>query len=110
MTTIFLVTQVILSIFITVLVLLQKTSSSGLGVYSGSNDSLFGAKGALGFITKLTMAIGFIFVLNTLALGYFYAKQSSKSIIDSTSTKPNTPNTSNKLDVNSPLVPSPISK
>jgi len=37
--------QVILSIAIIITVLLQKSSSIGLGAYSGSNESLFGAKG-----------------------------------------------------------------
>lgn len=110
MTTIFLVTQIMLSIFITILVLLQKSSSLGLGAYSGSNESLFGAKGASGFIAKFTMIFGFLFVLNTIALGYFYSKQSSKSIIDSTKPISDVPNKSNKLDTNVPLVPSPISK
>lgn len=40
-----LVVQFILAIILTITVLLQKSSSIGLGAYSGSNESLFGAKG-----------------------------------------------------------------
>ena len=82
MTSILFVTQIILAIFITIVVLLQKSSSIGLGAYSGSNESLFGAKGPAGFLTKLTFILGFLFVINTLTLGYLYSKESKKSAID----------------------------
>ncbi len=82
MTSILLVTQILLAIIITIAVLLQKSSSIGLGVYSGSNESLFGAKGPAGFMAKFTMAVGLIFIVNTIALGYFYNKETSKSVFD----------------------------
>lgn len=82
MTSILLVIQILLAIIITIAVLLQKSSSIGLGVYSGSNESLFGAKGPAGFMAKFTMAIGLIFIINTIALGYFYNKETSKSVFD----------------------------
>ncbi len=78
MTTIILVLQFVLAIILTITVLLQKSSSIGLGAYSGSNESLFGAKGPAGFLAKFTFVIGFLFLVNTLALGYFY-NQSKKS-------------------------------
>lgn len=82
MTSILLVIQIILAIIITIAVLLQKSSSIGLGVYSGSNESLFGAKGPAGFMAKFTMLVGLIFIANTIALGYFYNKETSKSVMD----------------------------
>ncbi|BCX80199.1 preprotein translocase subunit SecG [Campylobacter sp. 19-13652] len=82
MTTLFLISQFVLAVIITIAVLLQKSSSIGLGAYSGSNESLFGAKGPAGFLAKFTFVIGVVFVLNTLALGYFYNKETSKSIVD----------------------------
>ena len=45
--------QIILAVVITGFVLMQKSSSIGLGAYSGSNDSLFGAKGPVGFLQCL---------------------------------------------------------
>ena len=72
MTTLLLILQVILVIVITISVLLQKSSSIGLGQYSGSNESLFGAKGPAGFLAKFTAVMGILFVINTLALAYFY--------------------------------------
>ena len=82
MTSILLIIQIILAIIITIAVLLQKSSSIGLGVYSGSNESLFGAKGPAGFMAKFTMFLGLVFIINTIALGYFYNKETSKSVMD----------------------------
>jgi preprotein translocase subunit SecG len=82
MTETLLIFQVILAVIITIVVLLQKSSSIGLGAYSGSNDSLFGAKGPMSFLTKATFTIGFLFVVNTIALGYYYNQDFSASITD----------------------------
>jgi preprotein translocase subunit SecG len=75
-------TQIVLAIAITIVVLLQKSSSIGLGAYSGSNDSVFGSKGPASFLTKATFTIGTLFILNTIALGYFYNKSANSSILD----------------------------
>lgn len=82
MTTILLVIQFVLAALIVIAVLLQKSSSIGLGAYSGSNESLFGAKGAGSFLTKATFVIAIAFVVNTLALGYFYNSEKKSSLID----------------------------
>jgi len=76
------ITQLVLAILITIIVLLQKSSSIGLGAYSGSNDSVFGSKGPASFLTKITFTIGFAFILNTIALGYFYNKEVNASVLD----------------------------
>ncbi len=85
MSSILFVIQIVLSILIVIAVLLQKSSSLGLGAYSGSNESLFGAKGPAGFLAKLTFTLGLLFVINTLALGYIYSKESKKSVTDTIS-------------------------
>jgi len=74
--------QIILAIILTIIILLQKSSSIGLGAYSGSNESLFGAKGPQGFLAKLTFILGTAFIINTIALGYMYNKEHNKSIIE----------------------------
>ncbi|KEA45395.1 preprotein translocase subunit SecG [Campylobacter mucosalis] len=83
MSSLFLVLQFVLAVIITIAVLLQKSSSIGLGAYSGSNESLFGAKGPAGFLAKFTFVVAVIFVLNTLMLGYSYNKEMKRSLIDS---------------------------
>ncbi len=82
MTTLFLVLQVVFAVIITISVLLQKSSSIGLGAYSGSNESLFGAKGPAGFLAKFTAAMGILFVINTLVLAYFYQQDAKSSVVD----------------------------
>jgi len=82
MTGILLVSQFILAAIITIAVMLQKSSSIGLGAYSGSNESLFGAKGPAGFMAKFTFIVGLIFITNTLALGYFYNQEKNVSIAE----------------------------
>ena len=83
MTTSFLlITQIVLVIILVIAVLLQKSSSIGLGAYSGSNESVFGAKGPNAFLAKTTFLIGFLFVVNTIALGYMYSQVAQESVVD----------------------------
>lgn len=82
MTSTLLVVQLVLAIIITITVLLQKSSSLGLGAYSGSNESMFGAKGPANFLVKLTFILGIVFVANTIFLGYTYNQERQESIVD----------------------------
>jgi len=82
MTSTLLIVQIVLAIAITIAVLLQKSSSIGLGAYSGSNESVFGAKGPTGFLAKFTFTLAFAFVVNTLVLGYLYTSSNSASVTD----------------------------
>ncbi|MCD6258648.1 MAG: preprotein translocase subunit SecG [Helicobacteraceae bacterium] len=78
-----LIVQIVLVVVLTIAVLLQKSSSIGLGAYSGSNDSVFGAKGPSSFLAKTTFLLGFLFVINTITLGYMYAQSKNESVVDS---------------------------
>lgn len=82
MTSILLIVQIVLVVLLTIAVLLQKSSSIGLGAYSGSNESVFGAKGPASFLAKITFFLGFLFVTNTIAMGYFYSKENNASVVD----------------------------
>jgi preprotein translocase subunit SecG len=86
MTSTLLIFQIILSFVITISVLLQKSSSIGLGAYSGSNETIFGAKGPAGFLTKFTFTVALLFIINTLALGYIYSKENNQSVINNIET------------------------
>ena len=81
-TSLLLIVQIVLVIILVIAVLLQKSSSIGLGAYSGSNESVFGAKGPNSFLAKATFTIGFLFVINTIALGYMYSKAAQSSVVD----------------------------
>jgi len=82
MESILLISEFILAVLITIVVMLQKSSSIGLGAYSGSNETVFGAKGPAAFLSKVTMVLSVIFVINTIALGYIYSSKSTSSVID----------------------------
>ena len=87
MTGILFTMQIILVILIVILVLLQKSESMGLGAYSSSNNTVFGAKGPMNFLTKATMFLGVLFVINTLTLVYLYNKQANTSVLDEVKTE-----------------------
>lgn len=82
MTTILIIFQIILVILITITVLLQKSSSIGLGAYSGSNESLFGAKGPAGFLAKFTFILGLLLIINTISLSYMYNTSAKDSVAE----------------------------
>jgi preprotein translocase subunit SecG len=81
------IVQIVLAVMVTISVLLQKSSSMGLGAYSGSNESVFGAKGPGAFLAKITMTLGVLFVINTLTLGYLYNQDKNQSVIDNMDSK-----------------------
>jgi len=86
MTSTLLVVQIALAIAIIIAVLLQKSSSIGLGAYSGSNESMFGAKGPASFLAKATFILALLFVINTLAMGYLYNQDKNQSVTDTINT------------------------
>ena len=101
-----LVVQIALTIAIVIAILLQKSSSMGLGAYSGSNESMFGAKGPANFLSKATFALALLFILNTLAMGYLYNQEKTHSVADTISTSTSVPTVA---DINvSTTVPTPI--
>ena len=104
MTSVFIVFQVLLVVFITIAVLLQKSSSIGLGAYSGSNESLFGAKGPAGFLAKFTFILGFLLVANTIALSYFYNTAGKDSVAEKIAT-PSVPALDANATPSAPVAP-----
>lgn len=75
--------QVITSLSIIVLVLLQqgKGSEMGSAFGSGSAGSLFGASGAANFLSRLTKWAAIVFFLSTIGLAYT-AHRTGDSILD----------------------------
>ena len=93
MTSTLIIIQIILAVVITGFVLMQKSSSIGLGAYSGSNDSLFGARGPVGFLQKGTLILGLLFVINTLTLVYLYNQKKTQSVLDNVKIEKTIPST-----------------
>ncbi|MFA5688875.1 MAG: preprotein translocase subunit SecG [Kiritimatiellales bacterium] len=65
------------------LILLQKSKDGGLGMAfgAGGNDTLFGARTG-NVLTKATIVIGIIFLINTLVLGLMFSGSANKSLMD----------------------------
>lgn len=79
------VLHVIVCFFLATVVLLQQGKGSDVSaVFGGSSQTLFGSSGAGNLLTKLTSASAIIFMLTSLTLTYGAAKQSTKSLFDST--------------------------
>jgi preprotein translocase subunit SecG len=75
------VVEVLVSVLLIGLVLLQKSREQGLGMAFGANvgESLFGSR-AGNVLTKGTVLLGIIFAANTLLLGVLYAGRSESLV------------------------------
>jgi len=87
MDSILLILEFVLTVVITIVVMLQKSSSIGLGAYSSSNESVSGSKGPNAFLAKLTAVFAIAFVINTVALGVVYSSKATESVTDSANIK-----------------------
>ena len=79
--------EIISSILLIVIILLQRSKSEGLGLAFGSQmgESLFGAR-AGNVLVKVTVWLGIIFLVNTTVLAKIYSQgSSSKSLISESS-------------------------
>lgn len=81
-----LVAQVMLSISLIALVLLQhgKGADAGAAFGSGASATVFGAKGSGNFLTRATSVIAMLFFATCLALAYLASnREGPSSIVDS---------------------------
>ena len=81
--------EIICSILLIVIVLLQRSKSEGLGLAFGSQmgESLFGAR-AGNVLVKVTVWLGIIFLVNTTVLAKIYSRGSSSQSLMSESSAP----------------------
>lgn len=80
-----LVIQVILSISLISLILIQhgRGAQAGAAFGSGASATVFGARGSASFLTKITTLLAIIFFANSLGLAYLSAIQpEQQSLID----------------------------
>ena len=78
--------EIISSILLIVIILLQRSKSEGLGLAFGSQmgESLFGAR-AGNVLVKATIWMGIIFLVNTTVLAKIYSRGSTQSLISESS-------------------------
>jgi preprotein translocase subunit SecG len=78
MATFILVIHLIVCFFLITIVLVQGGKGAELGAaFGGSSQTLFGARGAATFFSKLTTAAAIIFMLTSLTLSFVSAKGGS---------------------------------
>ena len=78
--------EIVSSILLIVIILLQRSKNEGLGLAFGSQmgESLFGAR-AGNVLVKATVWLGIIFLVNTTVLAKIYSKGTSQSLISESS-------------------------
>jgi len=76
---ILLVVQVLLSISLIVLILMQhgKGADAGAAFGSGASATVFGARGSGNFMTKATTALAILFFITCLALAYLSSNRAA---------------------------------
>ncbi len=83
---ILLVAQVVLSISLITLVLLQhgKGADAGAAFGSGASATVFGAKGSGNFLTRATSIVAMLFFVTCLSLAYLAShREGPSSVVDS---------------------------
>ncbi len=80
------IVHVLVSFILIIVVLLQPGKSGDLGSVfgGGTSESVFGASGAVPFLTKLTRLFAVIFFVTSLSLGYFSVQKIKTSVIETT--------------------------
>ena len=87
--TLLFVLQVLVAVALIGFILIQhgKGADAGAAFGSGSSSTVFGSQGSGGFLTKVTAILAFVFLANSLLLGYLASQdmqQVPTSILDST--------------------------
>lgn len=95
MATFILVIHLIVCIFLIFIVLIQSGKGAEMGAaFGGSSQTLFGARGAATFFSKLTTIAAIVFMITSLSLAVFTAKGGSvvkKTTPSATEQKTNIP-------------------
>lgn len=77
------IVHVIVSVGLILVVLLQTGKGAEVGaVFGGSSSTIFGSSGAGNFLTRLTTGMAIVFMITSLALGYFAGRKPSATIFD----------------------------
>src|SRR5215510_12294041 len=77
--------HVLVSIGLILVVLLQTGKADMGAVFGGSSSTIFGSSGAGNFLTRLTSGMAIVFMITSLALGYFAGHRTSSTIFENRS-------------------------
>jgi len=73
--------HIIVSILLIITVLLQPGKGDIGSVFGGTTESIFGASGAVPFLTKVTRILAVLFMVSSLSLGYFSTRGIRSSVV-----------------------------
>jgi preprotein translocase subunit SecG len=82
MYTLVIILHVVVSLALILIVLLQtgKGAEMGAGFGGGSNQTIFGSRGAATFLSKVTTGAAVIFMLTSLSLAYLTSQRTGSVI------------------------------
>jgi len=84
MLSVLLVLQIIITIAMIIVILIQRNSSEGMAGLAGGGNSIMSGRASANFLTKITSFLAAGFILNSLVMASITARAShqNKSIID----------------------------
>ena len=93
MYTLVIILHVFVSFALILIVLLQtgKGAEMGAGFGGGSNQTIFGSRGAATFLSKVTTGAAVIFMLTSLSLAYLTSQRTGSVIRETASPAPAAP-------------------
>jgi len=81
MSTVLLIVQLIISIILTGLILIQRSEGGALGIGGGGGGGLMSGRSATTSIARVTAILGAIFIVNCLALAVVYQIENRDNLI-----------------------------
>lgn len=81
MSTVLLIIQLIISIILTGLILIQRSEGGALGIGGGGGGGLMSGRSATTSIARMTGIVGAIFIVNSLALSVVYQIETRDNLI-----------------------------
>lgn len=85
MSNVLLIIQLIISLILTGLILIQRSEGGALGIGGGGGGGLMSGRSATNSIARMTWILGTIFIVNCLALSIVFSMENQNtSLIDTT--------------------------
>jgi preprotein translocase subunit SecG len=81
MSTVLLIIQLIISVILTGLILIQRSEGGALGIGGGGGGGLMSGRSATTSIARMTGIIGALFVVNSMALSIVFGMENKDSSI-----------------------------
>ena len=77
-----LVVHMLIAIAMVISILMQRSSSDGFGMGSGSGNALFSSRGTANFLSRTTAILATLFIVSSLALTLLVNSGTGSSIVD----------------------------